>query len=86
MVTDVSRLHIAIDELSLCVPVPGRPLKGCLSLDELIVFVDEDAEVSKGAASNQRKLQDACITAELGVQPEMLPDIVGSNSGRNPFA
>ena len=82
--TDGPRLHLAIDELSLCVSgVSGKKMPGCLSIDEYILICDDEAECSKGAVTATRRLIDPFFTSLVGVQMEVLPDILGSNSGRN---
>ena len=58
---------------------------GVFALDEFIVFVDEDAEVSKGAASRRRHLQPSKITTTCGMQYDFLPEVLGKKAGRNAF-
>jgi hypothetical protein len=81
---DGPRVHLAMDELSLLVSgVSNRKSHGCLSLDELILFLDEGSEVAKGASAKRRRLMDCHATACLGVQAGVLPEVLGSNSDRN---
>ena len=58
-------------------------MPGCLSIDEYILICDDEAECSKGAVTATRRLIDPFFTSLVGVQMEVLPDILGSNSGRN---
>ena len=53
-----------------------------LSLDEYIVFLDEDAEIQKGAAGKRRVLRDPFVTSIAGVQPDVIPHVFGSGSRR----
>lgn len=85
--TDGPRVHLAMDELTLCVSGVGRKgAQGCLSMDEFILFCDDEAECSKGAVITTRRLKNPFFTSCVGVQHEVLPEILGSNPGRNVLA
>ena len=70
---DGPRLAIMIDELSLVMAVSRG---SNLSLDELLMFLDDDRECNKTAASIQRRLVDPCISAVLGCQWDCLHEVV----------
>lgn len=77
---DGPRLAIMIDELSL---VMAASRGSNLSLDELLLFLDEESECGKTAASIQRKLVDPAISAVLGCQWDCLQEVV---AGPGPVA
>lgn len=70
---------MSIDELTLCVPMSGRG--GGVTLDEMILFLDPDSERGKTAAVKNRKLVDAHITASVGVQWDVLPNLLSGPGG-----
>jgi hypothetical protein len=73
-----------MDELSLCVSGAGNRYPGVITLDELIVFLDDNGEVTKGAATKIRRMKGAKITCLAGVQLDCLPEVFGAGSiGRN---
>ena len=53
-----------------------------MSLDEYIMFLDEDAEIQKGAAVKRRILRDPFVTSVAGVQADVIPHVFGSVSRR----
>ena len=55
--TDGLRCCLVMDELSLCVSGAGNRYPGVITLDELIVFVDDDGEVTKKLRSFQKELK-----------------------------
>ena len=52
------------------------------TLDEYIIFLDEDAEIEKGAATRRRVLRDPFVTSVAGVQADVIPHVFGSVSSR----
>ena len=51
-------------------------------MDELIVFLDEDAEIEKGAATRRRVLRNPLVTTIAGVQADLIPHVFGNVSRR----
>jgi hypothetical protein len=80
---DGPRCCLVMDELSLRVSGAGQRLASVITLDELIGFVDDNGEVTKGAASKIRRLRGAKISCLAGVQLDCLPDVFGGSVGRN---
>jgi hypothetical protein len=80
---DGLRCCLVYDELSFCVSGAGMRIPGCITLDELIVSVDDNDEVTKGAASKIRRLRGAKISCLAGVQLDCLPEVFGGSVGRN---
>ena len=81
---DGPRCCLVMDELSLCVSGAGHRYPGVITLDELIVFLGDNGEVTKGAASKIRRLRGAKISCLAGVQLDCLPEVFGAGSiGRN---
>jgi len=72
-----------MDQLSLCVSGVGQRLASVITLDELIVFVDDNGEVTKGATTKIRRLRGAKISCLAGVQLDCLPDVFSGSVGRN---
>ena len=52
------------------------------TLDEYIIFLDEDAEIEKGAANKRRVLRDPFVTSVAGVQSDVIPHVFGPVSRR----
>jgi len=80
------RGFLMFDELSLCVSGAGLRIQAVLTLDEYIMFLDEDGEVSKQVASKPRRLRSAFITSVAGLQYDVLPEVIGAQMGRNMLA